>query len=126
MVVIEPVGKDEVRAWGGKPSVGGQSQRIIFEDHPGLDNIVHFHCPLKEDAPDRIPLRSQRPFECGSHQCGKNTSDGLREIEPGIWAVMLDQHGPNIVYGRDVPAKRVIALIERNFDLEDKTGGSVA
>jgi hypothetical protein len=35
-------------------------------------------------------VRSQRPFECGSHQCGRNTSDGLREIEDGIWAVMLD------------------------------------
>ncbi|TAL39148.1 MAG: hypothetical protein EPN97_03055 [Alphaproteobacteria bacterium] len=125
MVVIKPVGDDEVIAYGGKPSVGGQSQRIIFKDHPELDNIVHFHCPLKEDAPDKIPVRSQRPFECGSHQCGKNTSDGLREIEPGIWAVMLEQHGPNIVYRRDVPAQRVIALIERNFDLDDKTGGSV-
>ena len=125
MVVIKPVGDDEVVAYGGKPSVGGQSQRIIFKDHPGLDNIVHFHCPLKEDAADKIPVRSQRPFECGSHECGKNTSNGLREIEPGIWAVMLEQHGPNIVYSRDVPAPRVIDFIERNFDLDDKTGGSV-
>ncbi len=125
MVVIQPKGNDEVIAYGGKPSVGGQSQRIIFREHPELDNIVHFHCPLKTDAPDKIPVRSQRPFECGSHECGKNTSDGLREVEPGIWAVMLEQHGPNIVYSRDVPAPRVIDFIERNFDLDDKTGGSV-
>ena len=125
MVLIEPRGKDEVIAYGGKPSVGGQSQRIIFREHPTLDNIVHFHCPLKEDAPDKISLRPQRPFECGSHECGKNTSDGLREIEDGIWAVMLDQHGPNIVYRRDVPAVRVIDVIERNFDLDAKTGGRV-
>ncbi len=125
MVLIEPKGRDKVIAYGGKPSVGGQSQRIIFDEHPTLNNIVHFHCPLKPDAPDNIPLRDQRPFECGSHECGKNTSDGLREIEDGIWAVMLDQHGPNIVYRSDVPAARVIDLIERNFDLDDKTGGHV-
>lgn len=125
MVLIEPKGKDKVIAYGGKPSVGGQSQRIIFKDHPTLDNIVHFHCPLRPDAKDKIPFRTQRPFECGSHECGKNTSNGLREMEDGIWAVMLDQHGPNIVYRSDIPAKRVINFIERNFDLGAKTGGSV-
>lgn len=126
MVLVEPVGDDRVIAYGGKPSVGGQSQRIIFKEHPELDHIVHFHCPLRKDAPDRIPLRSQRAYECGSHECGKNTSDGLREIEDGIWAVMLDNHGPNIVFRRDVAPERVIALIERNFDLDHKTGGLVA
>lgn len=126
MVLIEPKGKDKVVAYGGKPSVGGQSQRIIFNEHPSLDNIVHFHCPVKADAPNKIPMRSQRPYECGSHECGKNTSDGMREMEDGIWAVMLDQHGPNIVYRNDVPAQRVIDFIERNFDLDHKTGGSVA
>ncbi len=125
MVLIEPRGKDKVIAYGGKPSVGGQSQRIIFTEHPKLDNIVHFHCPLKPAAKGKIPVRSQRPYECGSHQCGKNTSDGLKEMEDGIWAVMLDQHGPNVVYRKDVEAARVIAFIERNFDLEAKTGGSV-
>lgn len=123
MVLIESKGNDEVIAWGGKPSVGGQSQRIIFKDHPDLDNIVHFHCPLKPEAQGIIPVRSQRPYECGSHECGKNTSDGLRQIEDGIWAVMLDQHGPNIVYRKDVPSQRVIGIIEKYFDLDDKTGG---
>lgn len=123
MVMIEPAGKDSVIAYGGKPSVGGMSQRIIFTDHPDLDNIVHFHCPLKPEAKGVIPVRSQRPFECGSHECGKNTSDGLREVEEGIWAVMLEQHGPNVVYRNDVPAERVIAFIEKYFDLSDKTGG---
>ena len=27
----------------------GQSQRIIFKEHPELDCIVHFHCPVKEE-----------------------------------------------------------------------------
>lgn len=126
MILIEPVGTDRVIAYGGKPSVGGQSQRIIFKEHPELDHIVHFHCPLRPDAPDKIPLRSQRPYECGSHECGKNTSDGLSRIEEGIWAVMLDNHGPNIVFRKDVDPAQVIALIERNFDLDRKTGGMVA
>lgn len=126
MVMIEPKGKSEVIAYGGKPSVGGQSQRIIFTEHPEADNIVHFHCPLKKNPADKISLRSQRPFECGSHECGKNTSDGLKPVEEGIWVVMLDNHGPNIVYRNDVPAARVIDVIERNFDLGAKTGGRVA
>lgn len=125
MVLIEPQGLHAVLAHGGKPSVGGQSQRIIFTDHPKLDNIVHFHCPLKSNAPQKVSLRPQRPYECGSHECGQNTSNGLREMEDGIWAVMLDQHGPNIVFRKDVPSERVIAFIERNFDLDDKTGGHV-
>jgi len=125
MVLIEPESEHDVVAYGGKPSVGGMSQRIIFENHKDLDHIVHFHCALKENAPDHIPLRSQRPYECGSHECGRNTSDGLQEVEDGIWAVMLDNHGPNIVYRRDVDPARVIDMIERNFDLDVKTGGQV-
>jgi hypothetical protein len=125
MVRIAPVDDDIVLAYGGKPSVGGMSQKIIFAEHPDADNIVHFHCPLRSGV-ETVPLRDQRPNECGSHQCGKNTSDGLAVMEPGIKAVFLDNHGPNIVYGKDVPADRVIDFIERHFDLEAKTGGLVA
>lgn len=125
MVRIVPDGKDTVVSYGGKPSVGGMSQRIIFDSHPDAWNIVHFHCPLRPDAPDAVPIREQRPYECGSHECGRNTSDGLRAVAPGIKAVMLDDHGPNIVYGKDVPAESVVAFIERNFDLSGKTGGPV-
>jgi hypothetical protein len=125
MVLLEPVGRDDVIAYGGKPSVGGQSQRIIFKEHPDLDNIVHFHCPVKPESEKLIPVRSQRLYECGSHECGKNTSDGLREIEQGIWAVMLDNHGPNIVYHNDVPPENVINFIEKHFNLDEKVGGDV-
>ncbi len=125
MVLVESTGPDNVVAHGFKPSVGGMSQRIIFTDHPDADCIVHFHCPLRPDAPDAIPLRDQRPHECGSHECGKQTSRGLAPFGP-IKAVMLDEHGPNIVFGRDVPAEDVIGFIERNFDLSAKTGGMVA
>lgn len=121
MVKIKPQGANDVLAYGGKPSVGGMSQKIIFEQHPDAWNIVHFHCPPKPGA--NISTRDQRPFECGSHECGRNTSEGLAEADDGILAVMLDNHGPNIVYGKDVPAERVIAFIEKNFDLTAKTGG---
>jgi hypothetical protein len=126
MVRIRPVGNDRVLAEGGKPSVGGMSQKIIFDEHPSAHNIVHFHCPPRSELAARLSTRDQRPNECGSHQCGQNTSAGLVEMEEGISAVMLDNHGPNIVYGREVPAQRVIDFIERHFDLTAKTGGLVA
>ena len=125
MVKIVPQQGNNVLAYGGKPSVGGMSQKIIFDEHPDAQYIVHFHCPLRENAPDKINIRDQRPNECGSHQCGKNTSDGLKVASDGILAVMLDNHGPNIVYGKDVPPKKIIDFIERNFDLENKTGGLI-
>lgn len=129
MIRIKTDGPDTVTAYGAKPSVGGQSQRIIFKDHSELDCIVYFHCPLKDDAVDNIPIRSQRGLECGSHECGANTSDGLGvfELAPGIAikAVMLDNHGPNIVFHNSVPSNLIIDFIERNWDLTDKTGGYV-
>jgi hypothetical protein len=122
MVYVKTDGPDTVLAYGAKPSVGGQSQRIVFKDHPGFDCIVHFHCPLRSNHPDDVPVRSQREVECGSHQCGKNTSDGLKQFG-NVKAVMLDQHGPNIVFNRNIDPKEVIDFIERNFDLTQKTGG---
>jgi len=90
---------------------------------------VHFHCPLRPGVTD-IPVRSQREVECGSHQCGQNTSSGLKAFTVGgskgsyqIKAVMLDQHGPNIVFNKDTPPEYIIDFIERNFDLTQKTGG---
>ena len=123
LVKITTDGPDSVIAYGSKPSVGGQSQRIVFEEHEDTDCIVHFHCPLREDALDRdvIPVVSQREYECGSHECGQNTSRGLERVWGSIRCVMLDKHGPNIVFHRDIDAGEVIRFIERNFDLEAKT-----
>jgi hypothetical protein len=131
LVKIETDGPDSVIAYGSKPSVGGQSQRIVFEEHEGYDCIVHAHVPLKDryesyirhdGSYDDIPVISQREYECGSHQCGENTSDGLKEFpEYGLKAVMLDKHGPNIVFSKDTTPNAVIAFIARNFDLFRKT-----
>jgi hypothetical protein len=69
-----------------------------------------------------VPIRSQWAHECGSHECGENTSRGLAR-RGTLKAVMLDQHGPNIVFHRDTDAAEVIAFIERCFDLGARTDG---
>lgn len=130
LVKIESKNKDEVIAHGFKPSVGGQSQRIIFSEHPEDDCIVHFHCPVKLDARDKIvPVAAQWPNECGSHECGKNTSRHLRrvDLEDGdeVKVVYLDEHGPNIVFNRRINPEKVIRFIDTHFDLSAKTGGFV-
>ncbi len=129
LVKIESKNEDEVIAHGFRPSVGGQSQRIIFKEHPELDCIVHFHCPVKEEFKNKVvPVKEQWPNECGSHQCGKNTSNGLKEVDVNghkISVVYLDDHGPNIVFNRSVPAESVIGFIDKHFDLSQKTGGLV-
>ena len=123
LVKVVTDGPDTVIAYGARPSVGGQSQRIIFNDHPGLDCVVHFHCPIREGS--KVPVRSQYEVECGSHECGKNTSEGLARFG-NLWAVYLDNHGPNIVFNKDIDPQEVINFIEENFDLSEKTGGFVS
>lgn len=113
---------DTVTAYGAKPSVGGQSQRIIFSEHNDYDCIVHFHCPIK--AGSEVPVVSQREFECGSMACGQNASNGLKRMG-NLSAVMLDNHGPNIVFHHSIDPQEVIDFINENFDLSDKTGGAV-
>ncbi len=135
LVRIETDGPDTVLAYGSKPSVGGQSQRIVFKEHPEYDCIVHAHVPLKRFQPydftsgegptqDLIPVVSQREYECGSHQCGQNTSTGLKKFG-NLSAVMLDQHGPNVCFNSKDDPQEVINFIAANFDLSGKTGGYV-
>lgn len=123
LVYIKTDGPDTVLAYGARPSVGGQSQRIIFNDHPHVDCVVHFHCPLK-NGHDNIPIRSQREIECGSHECGNQTSKGLKQFG-NLKAVYLDQHGPNIVFNQSIDPSEVINFIDKNFHLEKKTGGYI-
>ncbi len=125
MVRVETVGDDKVVAYGAKPSVGGQSQRIVFAEHPDTDCIVHCHVPLRPEALKQIPVQPQYPNECGSTNCGRATSQGLVPFllsgTDKIYAVMLDKHGPNIVFHRSVDPKKVIEFIETNFDLTRQT-----
>jgi hypothetical protein len=119
MVLCRATNDDEVVAFGAKPSVGGQSQRIVFKNHPEMDCIVHFHCPVK--YPAELSVRSQASHECGSHECGQNTSNGLREEMPGIKCVYLDNHGPNIVFNHRTHPGAIIKFIDDNFDLTKST-----
>ena len=122
MVLVETDGDDEVIAYGAKPSVGGQSQRIIFSKYGDCDSIVHFHCPLKDNHRDNIPVVSQREYECGSHQCGENTANGLSKFG-NLYCVMLDNHGPNIVFSGTINPQEVIDFIIANFALDKSTSG---
>ncbi len=130
MVLMQPAAhedEDEVVCYGARPSVGGISQRIVFDKFKdyGLNCIVHFHCPPKEKF---YPTVEQRPYECGSHECGMNMANGLVKVLDtregrGVWAVMLDNHGPNYVFGPDAEPLQIIQHIKEHFDLASKTGG---
>lgn len=122
LVLIKTDGPDSVIAYGAKPSVGGQSQRIVFSEHPEYNCIVHFHCPIRSGS--LVKTVSQREYECGSHECGQNTSNGLTQFGP-LSAVYLENHGPNIVFHDSIDPQLVVKFIEENFDLEGKTGGPV-
>lgn len=123
LVKIVTDGPDTVLAYGAKPSVGGQSQRIVFRDHPEYDCIVHFHCPIRPGS--NVPVISQEEYECGSHECGQNTSKGLYKFG-SLSAVYLKEHGPNVVFHKSINPQEVIDFIEENFDLTQKTGGYVS
>jgi len=120
LVKIETDGPS-ILAYGFKPSVGGQSQRAIFSDHKEYNCIVHFHCEKKPDS--LVPVRSQFEYECGSIECGKNTSSGLQRFG-NLSAVYLDNHGPNIVFHESIDPQEVIDFINDNFYLDRKTGGN--
>ena len=118
LVLVESTGPESVVAHGAKPSVGGMSQRAIFGSMD-VDCIVHFHCPTKPGH--RANVVQQWPNECGSMQCGAATRDGLRYWGDKVYAVMLENHGPNIVFPADAHPDCVIRFIEDNFDLTGRT-----
>lgn len=113
---------------GEKPSAGVRSQYEVLKKFDDLDCIIHFHCPLKRGYDPRIGVAEQRDFECGSHECGKNTSDGMNRItlsddfgnKTEIAAVFLTKHGPNICFSSKADPVLVIKFIEENFDLSSR------
>ena len=127
LVKVVTDGPDHIYAYGAKPSVGGQSQRIIFDMYPELDCILHFHSPLRQEYRDEFSIKSQFEVECGSHECGQNTAQGLSEYtlnnDQKVYAVHLDHHGPNIVFSKDSDPKQIIEFINKYWDLTRKTDG---
>ena len=43
------------------------------------------------------------------------------EVVPGIKCVYLDNHGPNIVFNRNIDPQQVIKFIDEHFDLSRAT-----
>lgn len=119
--------QQNVVAFGAKPSVGGQSQRSLFEAYPNLDCIIHFHCPLKTGSRDEFNTTPQFSFECGSYECIKSNLTGFKEYKVSdthsIWAGHMDYHGPNIVFSKDIDPQLVIDFIDKYWDLSRKTDG---
>lgn len=100
-----------------KPSVGATSQHLMFERYPGYDCIVHTHNPRRPDS--KVPVVSQRPFQCGSIECGLNTLGGMKEFD-GIMAVYNDKHGINVLFRSSDDPKKVIEFIKSNVVLGEK------
>lgn len=146
MIPVYSYKKGELIVGGAKPSVGEKTQEVIYQQlGDKIHSIVHFHCPLKNVVSgvlvgaseqkgipagninilvnSMVSLREQLPYECGSAECAFNTMSGMEEKEPGIYAVHLHNHGPNIAFHKDVSAQHVIDFINKYWDLDDKTGG---
>lgn len=111
---------DEMLAYGAKPSAGTRSQYAVLSQFPEYDCIVHFHCPVKPGS--QVTIRPQKDLECGSHECGENTWKGMSKFG-NLAAVMLDQHGPNIIFSSKGDPEEVIKFIGENFDLTKRTDG---
>jgi hypothetical protein len=123
MVKMVTLNERETIAYGARPSAGSRSQWIMFNRNPNLDCVVHFHCPLKPGK--TVSVRPQKQFECGSNECGFNTAKGLVPVteDDQVYAVMLDNHGPNVLFNSSVDPARVIAFIDEHFDLSKTTRG---
>jgi len=122
---IEIISEDDriITVSGGKPSVGEHTQRAMY-DLLGdkADSIVHFHCPMREGVIN-IPIRPQKPYQCGTDECALNTKEGTSEVAPGIYAVHLEGHGPNIAFSKDIASEDVIKFIDEHWDLSSKEDG---
>lgn len=98
-----------------KPSVGARSQWLILESNPEYDCIIHTHNPLKKDS--KIPIAEQRPFQCGSLECGINTVSNMKDMEENIKAVYLNKHGANILFKSSDSPDKIIKFIQDNIEL---------
>lgn len=135
MIPVYSYKNGELIVGGAKPSVGEKTQELIYQElGDKIHSIVHFHCPLRNEWPHTIiPIREQLPYECGSRECAINSASGILEstktftslVSPGIYAVHLQNHGPNIAFHKDVPISELIKFIEKYWDLSNKTGGII-
>ncbi len=100
-----------------KASVGARSQWMLLKENPDYDCIIHTHNPLKPGS--KIPVAEQRPFQCGSLECGLNTVNNMSDFGD-IKAVYLDKHGANILFKSGSDPYVVIEFIKNNIELGTK------
>jgi hypothetical protein len=111
--------KGEVVEANVLPSAGATTQMMLFDEIPSSKYIVHFHGHMNKGS--NIKTGSQRNFECGSKSCGINTVNNVETIVEGaLWAVHLDNHGPNIIWNDKMPPDAVIEFIMNNWDADNK------
>jgi hypothetical protein len=102
-----------------KASVGARSQWLMLEKYSseGYDCIVHTHNPLKGGS--EVHSIPQKPFQCGSLECGMNTLTGLIDYGP-LKAVFLEKHGINILFKSTTSYETIIEFIKKNVRLREK------
>jgi len=99
-----------------KASVGARSQWLILIENPEYDCIIHTHNPLKEGS--LINTVPQKPYQCGSLECGLNSLNGLSyNKDYDVKAVYLDKHGANILFKSSTTPSIIIDYINKNIEL---------
>lgn len=102
-----------------KASVGARSQYLCLIENKDMDSIIHTHNPLKKGS--QVPITQQKPFQCGSLECGLNTVNHMKEFCDGrIKAVYLEKHGINLMFNSGNNPQEVIDFINSNIILGEK------
>lgn len=101
-----------------KASVGARSQYLLLRDNPEHGCIVHTHNPLKEGS--YIHTVPQKPFQCGSLECGMNTANNMKRYG-SLKAVYLEKHGLNLMFKADEDPDIVINFLKEHLVLGEKT-----
>jgi len=110
------VNSEYISAYGRtKASVGATSQRLIFDKFPEYDCIIHTHNPQREGSD--LPTTQQRPYQCGSLECGINTVGSMKVYDEVIAGVFLEKHGANILFRSSCDPQKVIDFINNNLVL---------
>jgi hypothetical protein len=96
-----------------KASVGARSQWMLLQENPGYDCIVHTHNPMRVGS--HLPVTPQKPYQCGSLECGLNTLNHLGKFGDNIKAVYLEKHGANILFKSSADPQEIINFIKENL-----------
>jgi len=114
LTLVKVVG-EKFKAFGNrKPSVGARSQFLLLGQNPEYDCIIHTHNPLKKSS--SLYTVEQKPFQCGSLECGLNTANNIQDYN-GVKAVFLEKHGVNILFKSSEDPQKIIDFINEHIEL---------